>query len=171
MGKRGRQPNPDWQGRFWSKVQKGNQDECWPWTGAISKNGYGSFKKDGKPMTTSRVAYWIGHGSPAGEMLVLHTCDNRACCNPNHLYLGDVKQNTRDMMDRGRHRPPPTSGEQNGNSKLREGDVRRIKEMIRGGLKNHEIAPLFGVTHQMISKIRNGLFWQHVETGKGEAID
>jgi hypothetical protein len=101
--------------------------------------------------------------------MVLHKCDNRPCCNPAHLYLGDVKQNTRDMMERGRHRTGPVKGEQNGNAKLTEYAVREIKRQIAAGDKNQAIADRFGITHQMISKIRNGHFWQHVEIEKGEA--
>jgi hypothetical protein len=159
----------DWRSRFWSKVDMSNRAGCWNWTASISKNGYGSFKLFGKAQTTSRVAYWIGHGTPAGEMMVLHTCDNRACCNPAHLYLGDVKQNTRDMMERGRHRSGPVKGEQNGNAKLSEADVLEIKRQIAAGDKNQAIADRFGATHQMISKIRNGHFWKHVGIEKGEA--
>jgi hypothetical protein len=159
----------DWRSRFWSKVDMSNRGGCWNWTASISKNGYGSFKLFGKAMTTSRVAYWIGHGQQPGDMMVLHKCDNRACCNPDHLYLGDVKQNSRDMMERGRHRTGPVRGEQNGNAKLTEEDVRKIRRMIQDGERNQEIAARFGVTHQMIPKIRRGHFWQHVTIEKGEA--
>ncbi len=162
-------PRRDWRDRFLDKVAIGGAFDCWIWKGALSKNGYGSFKKDGKPMTTSRLAYLLANGNEAGDLMVLHTCDNRACCNPAHLYLGDVKQNTRDMMERGRHRTGPVRGEHNGNAKLTEDAVRQIKVMIRDGKRNQDIAPLFGVTHQMISKIRNGHFWQHVGIEKGEA--
>ena len=76
----------DYRKRFWSKVKLSGFDDCWLWTASISKNGYGSFGLNGK--------------------MILHTCDVRACCNPRHLYLGDVKQNTKDMMDRGGTGPP-----------------------------------------------------------------
>jgi hypothetical protein len=155
--------------RFWSKVKKQGPDECWVWQGTISKNGYGSFKLAGKAQTSSRVAWLASYGRPAGENMVLHKCDNRPCCNPAHLYLGDVKQNARDMVERGRRRSGPVKGEHNGNSKLTETQVAEIKRLIASGKTNKAIAPLYGVTHQMISKIRRGHFWKHVATEKGEA--
>lgn len=168
MGKYIRRPPRDWKERFWAKVQKAGPDECWPWAGAISKNGYGSFKLNGKAMTTSRVAYLISHNVIWDDQMVLHKCDNRPCCNPAHLYLGDVKQNSRDMMERGMHFRPPVVGEKNGNAKLTKEDVLKIRRMIEDGERNQEIAARFGVTHQMISKIRNGHFWKHVGIEKGE---
>ncbi len=159
----------NWEQRFWNKVDKRGPDECWLWKATISKNGYGSFKLAGKPQTSSRVAFLAANGRPPGADMVLHTCDNRACCNPAHLYLGDVTQNSRDMVERGRNRTGPVKGEQNGNAKLTEDDVRQIKTMIRDGWLNQALADKFGVTHQMISKIRCGHFWQHVEIEKGEA--
>ncbi len=161
-------PRRDWRDRFWGKVAKAGPDECWNWQGAISKNGYGSFALHSKPVTASRVAYWVATGVYPEKSLVLHTCDNRKCCNPAHLYLGDVKQNSRDMVERGRHKTGPVKGEQNGNAKLSETDVLEIKRQIAAGGKNQAIADRFGVTHQMISKIRCGHFWKHV-TEKGEA--
>ena len=120
-------------------------------------------------MTTSRLAYWIGHGQEPGKLMVLHRCDNRACCNPSHLYLGDVKQNTRDMLERGRQSNGVRLGSQNGNNKLTETAVADIKRQIAAGRSNQQIAPEYGVSQQMISKIRNGHFWRHVQIGKGEA--
>jgi hypothetical protein len=152
----------DWCERFWEKVRGGAVDDCWPWTGAISKNGYGSLKIDGKAHTASRLAYELDRGPPPSNCMVLHTCDNRACCNPNHLYLGDVKQNSRDMMERGRHRTGPTQGSLNGNAKLTEADIIAIRSKIASGLNNKQIAAQFRVTHQMVSKIRLGHFWAHV---------
>jgi hypothetical protein len=156
----------NWETRFWDKIDKRGPDECWVWKGSISKNGYGSFKLGGKAQTSSRVAWLASYGRSPGEQMVLHKCDNRPCCNPAHLYLGDVKQNSRDMVERGRQRSGPVKGEANGNAKLTEAQVVEIKTLIAKGARNQDIAPLFGVTHQMISKIRRGHFWAWVQ---GEA--
>jgi len=159
----------DWERRFWVKVDKRGLDECWPWTAAISGNGYGSFKLGGKPQTSSRVAWLASYGRPAGDNMVLHKCDNRPCCNPAHLYLGDVKQNSRDMVERGRTRNTVMFGEANPRSKLTNAKIVAIRELFATGLNNKQIAADFGVTHQMISKIRRGHFWKHVPQNKGEA--
>ena len=146
--------------RFWDKVDRRGPDECWPWTAAISKNGYGSFGLNGGRLTSSRVAYGLGWWKDPGDEMVLHKCDNRRCCNPDHLYLGDVKQNARDMMERGRHKTVPQNGERNGNAKLTSAAVEEIRGQIAAGDNNKVIAARFGVTHQMISKIRRGHFWK-----------
>lgn len=155
--------------RFWSKLEIATQSKCWNWKGAVSKNGYGSFKFDGVAVTASRLAYFLWYNKDPGSMMVLHTCDNRRCCNPHHLYLGDVKQNSRDMVERGRHRTGPVVGSGNGNAKLTEADVMAIRAMFAAGKTNIEIAARYGVKHQTISKIRRGYFWKHVQNGKGEA--
>lgn len=157
---------PLYQNRFWFKVTKRGPDECWPWKNGINGNEYGDFKVDGRAVTSSRFAYAIANGVDPEEQMVLHTCDYRACCNPAHLYLGDVKQNARDMVERGRHRTGPVKGEGNGNAKLTEVQVAEIKRLIASGKTNKAIAPLFGVTHQMVSKIRRGHFWGWVEQGE-----
>lgn len=149
--------------RFWARVDKRAPDECWNWTAAISKNGYGSFSLNGGRVTSSRMAYALAYMAEPGENMVLHTCDNRRCCNPAHLYLGDVRQNSRDMVERGRSRNGCQIGSQNGASKLTEAAVSDIKGQIAAGRNNKQIAADFGVTHQMVSKIRCGHFWKHVE--------
>lgn len=156
--------HPDWRSRFWSKVDMSNREGCWEWQGAISKNGYGSFGLNGRAQTASRLAYWIANGEYPGKQFVLHKCDNRKCVNPAHLYLGDVKQNSKDMVDRGRWRGGDSSGSKNGNAKLTEADIVEIRKLIAAGYNNKQIAKTFGVTHQMISKIRLGHFWKKVES-------
>lgn len=84
---------------FWPKVKRG--DGCWEWRGALDGSGYGKIKIQGNYYRASRVAYSLTRGNPGGQM-VLHTCDNRRCVNPGHLYLGDVRRNSRDMRERGR---------------------------------------------------------------------
>ncbi len=93
---------------FWARVQKGAADDCWPWQGATMKNGYGRVKRRGKAELAHREAFRLTKGEipvikrPYATLIVLHRCDNRACCNPDHLYLGTYMQNARDMVDRGR---------------------------------------------------------------------
>ena len=148
--------------RFWDKVAIRAPTECWEWQGAVSKNGYGSFKLNGRAVTASRFAFKLSSGADAGNKMVLHTCDNRKCCNPNHLYKGTVKENTRDMMERGRHRPGSIYGSANHKAKLTEEQVAGVKTLIIRGMTNTAIAARYGVTHQMISKIRRGHFWKAV---------
>lgn len=151
--------------RFWSKVSRGDPRTCWEWTASKknSRDCYGHFKiASYKTVTASRVAYAIAYGEEPGRLSVLHTCDNPACCNPAHLYLGTTKDNTRDMVSRGRARNGFRKGSSNGANKLDARAVYIITRCIRRGLTNTEIAARFGVHHSTISLIRRGKKWTHL---------
>ena len=89
------------------------QDACWPWTGAINKSGYGSYGVGGVIRTASRVAYELANGPiPTGKgyhgIVVMHSCDNRKCCNPRHLSLGSQSDNNQDRDKKRRLFDPAT---------------------------------------------------------------
>lgn len=89
--------------RFWSKVDRRGPNECWPWAASLGSRGYGQFVYLGRPAPASRVAWIITHGHElTSEQFVCHTCDNRPCCNPAHLWLGSLADNLRDMFRKGR---------------------------------------------------------------------
>ena len=87
---------------FWDRVdQSAGPTECWPWTGAINKSGYGSYGVGATIRTASRVAFELANGPiPPGPgyhgYVVMHSCDNRKCCNPAHLSLGTQGDNNSD---------------------------------------------------------------------------
>lgn len=88
--------------RFWSKVQK--TDSCWLWKGAKNQFGYGFFRLGSRNEVAHRVSYnWIKGEIPSG-LLVLHTCDNPSCVNPDHLFIGTHSDNMRDMYRKKRHK-------------------------------------------------------------------
>lgn len=89
--------------RFWDKVEK--TAGCWLWNGALKSNGYGSFRPfKGAWTSAHRHAWQLAHGAIPDGRMVLHTCDNRRCVNPAHLFLGDAQANMDDMRAKGRSR-------------------------------------------------------------------
>lgn len=86
---------------FYSKVKEVNG--CWEWQGAVSGPGYGQTRFFGKSFAAHRVSYEIAYGAIKKGLFVCHKCDNRKCVNPNHFFLGTAKDNTLDMLSKGRH--------------------------------------------------------------------
>lgn len=91
--------------RLWAKINKRGPDECWLWMASLNAYGYGQIQAEDKsrPLRASRVVYETVHGSIPKGMHVLHHCDNPACCNPKHLWLGTHQDNMDDMNAKGRN--------------------------------------------------------------------
>jgi hypothetical protein len=90
--------------RFWAKVEIGEADQCWEWKTKFRSRGYGRFEFLGAVRAASRVAWALNaRVFPPPHLLVCHTCDNRLCCNPSHLFLGTKSDNAWDSVRKGRH--------------------------------------------------------------------
>lgn len=89
--------------RFWQNVPKRDPDECWEWSGRRHKKmGYGKLSVLGEQKYAHRVSWVIHRGPLSDAIFVLHSCDNGACVNPAHLFLGDHRANMDDMVRKGR---------------------------------------------------------------------
>jgi len=92
--------------RFWRQV-KVSEDGCWLWTGPKCTNGYGMMYAHPKPnLLVHRFSWTIHHALDIPpKACVLHHCDNPPCVRPDHLFLGDAKANTQDMLKKKRNEP------------------------------------------------------------------
>ncbi len=151
--------------RYWTKVDVGGPDDCWPWKAACVV-GYGAFRVGGKTVRSHRVAIFLSSGKDPAPYLACHACDNPPCCNPAHLFTGTLIDNALDRDRKGRG----VIGTKNGQSKLSERDVEEIKKLC--GQKSYsEIGKLFNITPGAISMIRHGLRWKHLDTFKAAIMD
>ncbi len=148
--------------RFWAKVNKLGDDDCWEWTAHTNTNGYGQFSSQtfGKqPNILSHVYSWkLHYGSPPPVgMCVCHTCDNRICINPSHLFLGTKKDNTQDMMNKNRH----ARGHDNNQSNLTDQDIINIRNSYPGKTYK-ELGKLYEVAGSTIGSIVRRETWTHI---------
>lgn len=150
--------------RLWAKVTK--TEMCWLWTGAKTALGYGVIGA-GSRGTGVRKAHrvaWESVNGPVPEGLcVLHKCDVPACVNPDHLFVGTLKDNYDDM--RSKHResnPPPQRGSANVNAKLTDELVRAIRLLSASGMMQKDIAKRICVNRNTVSKAISGKSWAHV---------
>ena len=158
--------------RLGDKVDKsGGPAACWPWSGWKSRKGYGQIstgRRTDPRVYVHRLAWELANGPVPDGLFVLHRCDNPPCCNPGHLFLGTIADNNRDMTMKGRHgavvRPERLPrGVGHGNAKLTDDDVRAIRAAwARGGLRQRDIAELYGVDQQVVWSVVHRRTWAHV---------
>lgn len=141
--------------RFNAKVNRNHPSGCAIWTGAKNKKGYGRFFYKGRNRRAHTVSWEFSNGPiPAGKK-VCHDCDNRACVDENHLFLGTTADNNRDMHEKGRANCP--RGETHPNAKLTAADVAVVRS---SDLSTSQLAKRFGVTYKAIDFIRKGVSWR-----------
>lgn len=148
--------------RFWSKVIK--SDDCWGWAGFRTPAGYPQFAVERRIILGHRAAWILTNGPIPDGLCVLHRCDNRACANPAHLFLGTKGDNSRDMCAKGRAPtqvdPSRVQGENHPRAKLTAAEVVSIREeYARGGVLFREIAKEYGMSVAAIQHLINGRSW------------
>ncbi|MDQ1318728.1 MAG: hypothetical protein QG588_2390 [Candidatus Poribacteria bacterium] len=143
--------------RFWRYIDKKGEHECWNWKGGKCR-GYGIFWLQGKSYQAHRVMYEYEHLCVPRGMMVLHTCDNPSCVNPDHLKLGNHQDNMDDRSNKGRQ----SKGEDRYSAKLTEEDVRLIRSLYLEGYTQGYIAGKFGIHTSNVSLIVRKKHWKEV---------
>lgn len=133
----------------------GGPEACWPWKRKVRES-------DGRPYITIglrrylayRLVYELSFGEkiPQGQV-IRHICDNPSCCNPRHLLTGTQQENMNDMKARERHGLPHHV-------------VRRIRALRKQGRTQQEVADLYGISREVVSKIDTKRLYEHVEDEK-----
>lgn len=146
-------PMPD---RFLAKVDR--RGSCWEWLGCRNRLGYGQFLFGGESKA-HRVAFRLFVGPITGGLYVLHRCDNRACVNPEHLFLGTQADNVHDMVSKGRHVVHRSFGEANPMAKLTREQVAAIRSAVDAGVTQRSLCQPYGVSPMTISRIVRRQAW------------
>lgn len=152
--------------RFNHSYIKDDESGCWVWQGK-SRSGackkYGRIKVNGVTMAAHRYSWELYNDQKIPEgMVVMHKCDNPECVNPDHLIVGTLSDNMKDMVKKGRNVSNfrlGLKGEDAGNSKLKKDQVVKIFNDSR---PQRQIAKDFGITQAAVSLIKRKKTWSFI---------
>ena len=147
--------------KFFSRINF--TSTCWEWTGWLNANGYGHFRYNNKVCGAHRIAAHLFFSMPLNfNLYVCHSCDNRKCVNPLHLFLGTAKENTNDALKKGRMKHGFKPGELSPVAKLTKLNVIFIRQNMNK-ISTTELARKFNVTNSTIICIKTKKSWKHLE--------
>jgi len=142
--------------RIWSKVTKSAR--CWNWNGSKSPFGHGYIRlpgRKGKLVMVHRIIFELYRGEIPKGMSVLHRCDNPACVNPEHLWIGTKSENTYDMIVKGRYK--------GGHGRaLNHAQVLEIRRLHSNGFSVSQLSKMFSICKRQIWKIHTGRSWKSI---------
>lgn len=139
---------------------------CWEWTGKRDRDGYGLIRIGRKATKPSRFAWILINGdlpNLPGTLgaVVCHSCDNRLCFNPSHLFVGTQKDNIADRVSKGRC----AYGERSAKTRLTNDQAKKIVEMRKSGAKLSEISAIYGIGVSAVSHLCTGRNWKRLDRG------
>ena len=160
--------------RVLARIEKDESTGCWNFQGARNEAGYGIVGLGGRGAGVDRahrIAYRHFKGDTPKGMFVCHKCDNPACCNPDHLFLGTAKENTKDMIEKKRGSKPPRNDHDRGsyryNAKLNEELVAELRARNKAGESGYsiwkELNNSFHMCQSAVYRMLKGDSWGHVD--------
>jgi DNA-binding CsgD family transcriptional regulator len=133
--------------RLWEQVNKRGPDECWEWQGYVGENGYGRVQIEGQSYYAHRVIFNLANpgviniSAPVlrtGTGFLMHSCDNRLCCNPAHLEPTTIAENNQDCQQKGRRNL--RTGERHHRAVFSDREAQEILELAKQGFTTRQIA-------------------------------
>lgn len=175
--------------RFFSGIKKDSTTGCWEWSGTKNNHGYGMMGVCTDAILVHRYSWMHHYGEIPDGLIVCHKCDNPPCANPEHLFLGTHKDNVHDKILKGRDIntrnalkstnalktkntlrakgvlkvKDPSKARSRSDTKLTPEQVKEIKFLLRGGVKQAHVAKQFSVSRTTIMFINQGKTWGHIE--------
>jgi len=144
---------------FWSRVAlTSDAQRCWNWKFTGGSHGYGVYYFKQRQWLAHRFAFFLTHGRIRRNLLVLHSCDNKKCCNPNHLRQGTHKDNGLDASKRGQI----PKGESTVMAVLTNNQVRDAKRYLRNGMTVRQVFELTHIPTSLLYHIKSETAWQHI---------
>lgn len=153
-----------------AKTDMAGAGECWRWTGTFSGNGYGALKYAGKMHIAHRALYQDINGILPKDIYVCHSCDNKWCVNPEHLFAGTPADNMLDKVAKGRQSRGESHAnsfkhseafsasikryENHANSKLTNKQREEMGALLKDGLTQKQIGAMFGVCQGTVSWVK-----------------
>lgn len=144
--------------RFCQYLKPSSENDCIEWQSTYLLNGYGRFKlggHSGQSYPAHRIAYWLAtKQKPPTTLNVCHSCNNRKCCNPVHLYLDTQKGNIQYAASLGRMK--------GGTPKVTAGDVLEMRIKASQGASTKDLAQIYDMNVVTIRSIIAHRTWKHV---------
>lgn len=132
--------------KFWARLSEPTATGCREWQGCRNVHGYGQVRRQRRTWYAHRYAWTLAHGPIPAGLVILHSCDNPACCNPLHLQLGTQATNIADMTSKGRR----AMGTAHGHTRHDDVEVGFARVLVEEGYSRRAVSAYFGVAHTTV---------------------